>query len=291
MISAKIIADSIYIKSRLTTFLLVYPRFLHSEFMTHRMLSRNAQSSRAVPVLRRIRAVEENPAIPIVFTKNKPGMQGGEPLADQDEARRVWLEGRDAAVAIARKLAALEVHKQYANRVIEPYDHISVIASATEWDNFFALRIHTKALPEIAELAMQMFACMKENVPVSMRPGEWHLPFVTDDERRAWDERDENLGSDPTGLIRRSVARCARVSYLNHDGKQPTQEEDDALYQRLLADHPIHASPAEHQATPTGIPGFSGNFYGWVQYRKTLMNENVRWYVGTGRVEDVKEAT
>lgn len=290
MIFATILKDSIHATEgiRLTTYLLKYPRFLHAEFMTHRVFSRNAQSSRAVPVLKRIKEVEENPAIPLVFTKNKAGMQGGEPLADQDEARRVWLEGRDEAVKIAKKLAALEVHKQYANRVIEPYDHISVIASATEWDNFFALRIHTKALPEIAELAQQMYFCQSVSRPIPRKPGEWHLPFVTEDEYAEWRSRDENLGMDPYPLIERSVAACARVSYLNHDGSTSTQEADTALYKRLLGETPIHASPAEHQATPMSLPQYCGNFYGWIQHRKTLVHENVAKYTGTGRVEDAK---
>lgn len=284
MITAQIIKDSMHPSSvsRLTTYVLTYPRFLHAEFMTHRVFSRNAQSSRAVPVLRRIQAVIDNPAIPLVFTKNKAGMQGGEPLADQDEARRVWLEGRDEAVKIARKLAALEVHKQYANRVIEPYDHISVVVSATDWENFFALRIHPKALPEIAALAELQYACMQKSVPRILAHGDWHLPFVSDI------EIDLVFGDEARmqELIYRSVACCARVSYLNHDGKQTTVEEDFALYHRLLGEQPIHASPAEHQATPL-MPEYYGNFYGWKQHRKFLAGENAR-YTGTGRVEDAK---
>jgi len=287
MITTEILKDSLHpgAFSRLTTYKLTYPRFLHTEFMTHRMFSRNAQSSRAIPVLKRVQAVIDNPAIPIVFTKNKPGMQGGEPLADQEEARRIWLEGRDAAVKIARKLAALEVHKQYANRVIEPYDHISVVVTATDWGNWFSLRIHGKALPEIAELAMQMYSRQQESIPRQLQYGRWHLPFISDSEEAEWykthDESDE-----PWDLVKRSVARCARISYLNHDGTASTIEADIALCDRLLKEVPIHASPAEHQAVPTLAHKYIGNFYGWRQYRKFLSNENIMHYTGTGKVDN-----
>lgn len=271
MIEAKIVADSThaYGGPRITTFLLTYPRFLHAEFMTHRVFSRNAQSSRAVPVLKRIQAVIDNPAIPLVFTKNKPGMQGGDALDDQDAARDAWLRGRDSAVVAARELAAMEVHKQYANRVIEPYDHISVVCTSTSYDNFFALRIHPYALPEIQALAMVMYAALNESTPTVRYVCDWHLPFVSEGER---------VGADINTLIRQSVARCARVSYLNHDGTKTTVEQDLQLYERLVGSHPIHASPAEHQATPTQPNRMSGNFQGWLQHRKTLCSENIADY-------------
>lgn len=271
MIEVKIVADSIHpeCEERLTTYLLTYPRFLHAEFMTHRVFSRNAQSSRAVPVLKRIEAVETNPAIPLVFVKNKAGMQGGDALEDQDAARDAWLRGRDSAVKAARELAALEVHKQYANRVIEPYDHISVVCTATDYDNFFALRIHPFALPEIQVLAMTMYATREASSPKRLPYGEWHLPFVS---------REDRIGSTLEIAIKQSVARCARVSYLNHDGTATTVEQDLQLYERLVGSHPIHASPAEHQATPGFQTVRYGNFQGWKQYRKMLTNECIHDY-------------
>ena len=268
MIEAKIIKDSIAPSGvRLTTFVLTYPRFIHSEFMTHRVFSRNASSSRALPVSRQIDAVIENPAIPLAFTKNKAGMQGGELLTGEEHALalKVWLGGRDAAVVFAKNLADLKVHKQYANRVLEPYAHISVVCTATKFINFFALRYHEMAQPEICELAKKMYDIYEKNQPQSLRFGQWHLPFI------------DGCESDLSGnSIKQSVARCARVSYLTHEGKEPTLEEDLALYDRLLGHLPIHASPAEHQAMAClGEFKQSGNIHGWLQYRKTLDNENV----------------
>lgn len=290
MISAKIVADSIGPNgNRLTTFVLIYPRFIHSEFMTHRVFSRNASSSRAIPVKKQIQMVIDNPVIPLAFTRNKAGMQGGEALTGDQEAAAIaaWLEGRDRAVEIANKLADLEVHKQYANRVLEPYAHITVVATATDLSNWFTLRCHYMAQPEINVLASEMLKEFESSTPDKLGPGQWHLPFIVDADitnvlnDTSLDDGDAMVEK----LIKSSVARCARVSYLNHEGKNPTFAEDEALYNRLLGSAPIHASPAEHQArVPHGWeevgPELSGNLRGWVQYRKTLANENVTEFKG-----------
>lgn len=278
MIEAKIVADSLAPSGvRLTTFVLTYPRFIHSEFMTHRMFSRNASSSRAIPVKKSIQMVIDNPAIPLAFTKNKAGMQGGEALDGEahDLAVKAWLESRDQAVIFANKLADLEVHKQYANRILEPFSHITVVCSATDYANFFALRYHPMAQPEIAELAKQMWEEYSSNTPDKLSAGQLHLPFVGNMESLS----DESA-------IKCSVARCARVSYLNHEGKKPTFQEDMALYDRLVGSAPIHASPAEHQAIASFDPSVqSGNFRGWIQYRKTLPNENIQTFNGPDESE------
>jgi len=273
MIEAKIVADSVAPSDiRLTTYVLTYPRFIHAEFMTHRMFSRNASSSRAIPVSRQIQMVKDNPAIPIAFTKNKKGMQGGEVLTgeDHEQALAAWLTARDQAVDMANLMADLEVHKQYANRILEPYAHITVVCTATDFDNFFALRIHPAAQPEIQELARKMHAARQESAPFRYWEGGWHLPFAGG---HGWSD----LSHDE--CIKCSVARCARVSYLNHEGKEPSLDEDLKLYERLIGSAPIHASPAEHQALAIGDPNVrSGNFRGWIQYRKTLRNENILQY-------------
>ena len=297
MIEAKIVCDSVGPNgARLTTFVLTYPRFIHSELMTHRMLSRNASSSRAIPVKKSIQMVIDNPVIPLAFTKNQKGMQGGEALEKDahDAAVAAWLEGRDRAVEVATKLADLEVHKQYANRILEPYAHITVVATATDWSNFFALRIHEAAQPEIHMLAYLMYGQYYLSQPTKLEEGQWHLPFV--DEILSSEKVLGEMGNKtyteegvewtvPVGwkfedeLIKRSVARCARVSYLNHDGTSTTVEQDLALYDRLLGGIPIHASPAEHQGMATDDPDLrSGNLRGFVQYRKTLTNENITEY-------------
>lgn len=287
MISAKIIADSVNpIGIRITTFVLTYPRFIHSEFMTHRMISRNASSSRAIPVKKQIQMVIDNPVIPLAFTKNQKGMQGGEALGGEahDDAVKTWIEARNQAVVYAKKLADLEVHKQYANRVLEPFSHITVVATATDWDNFFALRCHPMAQPEIHALADYMYAAREVSTPEPLKYGRWHLPFI--DEQAMQEVKDlyniECLqDSDEAMLltIRRSVARCARVSYLNHDGTSSSIEEDNELYKRLLGGTPIHASPAEHQAMSLDSGRKVGNFSGWMQYRKSLTNENIEKFL------------
>jgi len=288
MIEAKIVADSIVNGKRIITYVLTYPRFIHSEFMTHRMISRNASSSRAIPVKKQIQMVMDNPAIPLAFTKNQKGMQGGEILDDKahELAVSTWLNARDAAARLASDLADLEVHKQYANRLLEPFAHITVVATATDWENFFALRIHPAAQPEIHALAKAMYNAREKSVARILKPGMWHLPFV---DETAMDEIKERFQIDCLQeseaaidlAIRRSVARCARVSYLNHDGSSTTIAQDLELYERLLGNVPIHASPAEHQAKarPWYLSWMrSGNFKGWVQYRKTLKHENIEKY-------------
>lgn len=269
MIQAKIVEDSIAPSGvRLTTFVLTYPRFIHSEFMTHRMFSRNASSSRAIPVKKSIQMVISEPVIPLAFTKNKAGMQGGEALSGDlhDKAVEIWLKARDAMVDFANQLAELEVHKQYANRILEPFAHITVVCSATDYANFYALRCHTMAQPEIMALADLMYEEYRTSTPKSLEIGDMHLPFVSDEERQELPQDD---------LVKMSVARCARVSYLNHEGKKPTMEEDKTLYERLVGSAPIHASPAEHQAIAMNQETRSGNFRGWIQYRKLLIDENV----------------
>lgn len=281
MIEVKIVADSMSPSGvRLTTFVLTYPRFIHSEFMTHRVFSRNASSSRAIPVKKQIEMIKNNPAIPLAFLKNQKGMQGGAKLEDQDAAVATWIEGRDRAVEIAEKFVLLDVHKQYANRVLEPYAHISVVCTSTEFDNFFALRIHKDAQPEIAEVGKKMYDCYESSKPKQLVDGMWHLPFAGG---AGWSDLSEKE------CIKCSVARCARVSYLTHEGKEPVFEDDFKLYDRLLGGNPIHASPAEHQAMAVSDPNVhSGNFRGWIQYRKTLKNENITKYVSAPNLQIMK---
>ena len=276
MILARIIKDSLSPgEVRLTTFVLTYPRFFHSEFLTHRMFSRNASSSRAIPVSKQIQMIKDNPVIPLKFLENKKGMQGGDPIANQQEATDVWLNGRDKAVEIANQLMQMNVSKQYVNRILEPWAHITVICSATDYNNFFALRVHPDAQPEICELATKMHNLYSANQPDILLEGEWHLPFLTKREVEHVNQNPLIMDKDKT-LIKMSVARCARVSYLTHEGKVPSLKEDLELYDRLLGKIPIHASPAEHQARALNDSNFkSGNFTGWEQYRKTLPNENI----------------
>ena len=278
MIEAKVIEDSFHTYSpgpegvpkvsRITTLQLKYPRYIHAEFLTHRMFSRNASSSRAIPVGRLAQASLADMVEPILWQKNQPGMQAKpEELeeVDREQAQLIW---RNMAVVCAKgaeDLAKLGLHKQWANRPLEWFGHISVVVTATEWDNFFALRAHELAQPEIHALAVAMQTALEESNPQELMPGEWHLPYVHDEYRL--------LPLDTQLKI--SAARCARVSYMKHDGSTASIEDDIELYHRLVGNMPIHASPCEHQATPMDFFNESdrklgGNFKNWVQYRKVL---------------------
>ena len=262
-ITAKVLAASrnVYTGTTLYTLELRSPRFIHAEFMTHRVFSRNASSSRAIPIAKQIDAVESFPVFPSEWGTNKPGMQAGDPLArmTQTEAEAVWgLACRDA-VKHARKLKDLGVHKQLVNRLLEPFSYITVIVSSTEWQNFFDLRISPLAQPEIRILAENMQAAMAQFTPHEARLGYIHAPYVTQEEREAF---------EPEQLMMISAARCARVSYLNHDGLAPDVSKDLALAERLKGDR--HASVFEHQAHPTATSQWIRNFRDWNQHRNIL---------------------
>jgi len=263
-ITATVIADSIssYGK-RITTLQLKYPRFIHSEWMTHRVFSRNSASSRAIPVAKMIAQVRTDPAMPIHWGLNQPGMQASKEHDDPDSARLTWVNAALSAAKQAEFLHNLDLHKQIVNRVLEPFQWMHTIVTATEWDNFFDLRCHPDAQPEFQALANAIRTAMDESSPVERASGtqwasSWHLPYVSDDERA-------NL--HPHTLPKISAARCARVSYLKHDGTTPSIEDDMALFERLVGSKPLHASPIEHQARASSSVARSRNFVGWYQYR------------------------
>lgn len=274
-ISAKIIEDSVAPNGkRITTFLLTYPRMIHSEFMTHRMFSRNASSSRAIPFRRIKKAIQNDMAKPLSFTENQPGMQGGSDLSPFKQwlCYKVWALAGHTSLFYSSVLNWLGAHKQYSNRLSEPHSHITVVCTATDYSNFFALRHHSAAQPEIQALAKKMWLLYDSHQPNELEFGEWHLPFCTYNEKDSLSLEDQ---------IKVSVARCARTSYSVSDGSNSTLESDLKLYDRLLAGVVKHSSPAEHQATPLVLPtSASGNFNGWRQYRKTIAGENITEFNG-----------
>lgn len=238
----------------------------------HRAFSSNASSSRAIPLKTQIEMLKQDIAYPEDWRYNEKGMQGSQRLSSEDviRAREIWLAAAQDAIKYTEALGDLNVHKQTANRLLEPFMHISDIVTATDFTNFFALRIHDAAQPEIAILAERMYQEYINNKPQYLRQGEWHLPYVHRDCLFIFGGKDNDY-------IKVSVAKCARVSYLKHDNTTPTLSEDLALYNRLVGQTPIHSSSAEHCAMATGDPTIrSGNFRGWVQYRKTLKDENIR---------------
>jgi thymidylate synthase ThyX len=297
---AEVLADSVSPAGhRLTTLEATFPRFVLAEFNTHRVFSRNSASSRAIPIAKQLRRVLDEPYVPVEFGSNQPGMQAGPALDGEKRAaaEREWLSARDDAVrrvlglvtdpglaaggdlhevldqveaatrSKSRPEAWLNVHKQVANRLLEPFMWHTVIVTATEWENFWNLRCHPDAQPEIRLIAERMRAAVETSEPAELDYDEWHLPLVRPEDREQVDSVED--------LIKISAGRCARVSYLTHAGVRDLGA-DIELRDRLLESG--HMSPLEHPARPLsteelGESEWSGNFRGWFPYRKGISGE------------------
>ncbi len=271
--------DSLY------TFVLRYPRFIHSEVMTHRVFSKNAASSRAIPAKKMRRLVMCDPATPWHIGAAQKGMQAGAPLTGwrYEAARFLYGAARYVSPLLCHYLMEkLGVHKQVGNRLLEPWMWMQTVCSSTEMDNFYGLREHKDAEPHFQELAKEMHQRTRTADRLidgtfnlndaldgtivktqSLRPGHWHTPFAHD-------------GPIKNRLIV-SAARCARSSYyLPEDGTMSTFDKDQAMYDRLSSSTPIHASPFEHvaRASYTRNPAGSANFRGFIQLRNFIENKN-----------------
>lgn len=298
----KIIADSINaIGKRITTFECEYHRYIAAEALTHKMLSRNSASSRAIPVSSIINQVRTEPAMPVEFGKNQSGMQAKELLTDAalDDAKEAWSLAAQSAANFSEDLAQIGVHKQIANRVTEPFQYIKVLLTATEWNNFFLLRNHPDAQPEIQALAKEMlYAMNKQEKLTYLKEGEWHLPYIetkvrdTDDGNTLdyFDSQGNQLNIEQALMI--SASCCAQVSYRKNDD---SLEKAQNIFNRLVESKPVHASPLEHSACcidstkvnpydvntwPQGLTHvdrdgklWSGNLQGWIQHRQ-LISDN-----------------
>lgn len=258
---------------RITTMLLRYPRFIHSEFMTHRMFSRNASSSRAIPFKTQKKAIWNDPATFVSWGANQKGMQAGEELKGWRRwlAQFSWSLGLWVLWPVAWLMELSGVHKQVINRMLEPWSHISVLVTATEWENFFTLRRDAAAQPEIKALADQMFEALEHSFP---KVRSYHLPFIRNHER--------DLSGHTQLMI--SAARCARLSYTTHGGvKIDTVQNDLILAERLLSSK--HMSPFEHQAKTIEHKGnlkskklaanWRANFFGWESFRYDIEHESI----------------
>lgn len=259
-INASVLCDSLAPNGvRLTTLSVSFPRFVLAEFNTHRMFSRNSASSRAIPTHKLIERVQRNPARPIEWGKNQPGMSAENRVPELDAAdlRQEWLKARDSAVAHVVKMLKYHPHKQVVNRLLEPFMTHTVIVTATDWDNFFRLRCAANAQPELRQAAELMRSCMQSSDPLPIAEGQWHLPLVQPDESSLPLEQQKKI----------SAARCARVSYLTHEGTRDI-EKDLELCDRLSSEG--HLSPFEHVATPAADTAYHANFRGWIQLRKSI---------------------
>jgi thymidylate synthase ThyX len=286
MYSARIVADSVGPnRARLTTFEISFPRIVLAEFNTHRMFSRNSASSRAIPVEKMLARVKEDPFVPIYWGKNQKGMQAAEEFldgsAEKAEIEHIWTESRNYARNAAWALKEAGVHKQITNRLLEPWLWHSVIVTATEWGNFFHLRRDKAAQPEIRKIADMMWDLYEAAKPDELGPRELHLPFATPE---------EHATLPALTLAKVCVGRCARVSYLTHDGKRDL-DADVKLHDDLLENG--HMSPSEHVAVAMTLQEWQnfarkaamdwidrripmGNFWGFCQYRKGLEREHDR---------------
>lgn len=319
--SVKILKDSIGPARRITTFELTYPRMVHAELMTHKLFSRNSASSRAIPNEKLRQRVLDDPAMPVWWGKNQSGMQareelsddhwkgaypGGNPrqgLSERAHAQLEWLKARDLMLIESETLAKIGLHKQLCNRLIEPWMFITVIVTATEWANWYHQRDHKDAQPEIAHIAKMMRQQHEASEPQKLAAGEWHLPLIdADDWKWALAEEKRDPAASAIEMLKMvSTGRCARVSYLTHDGKRDPRE-DMALHDRLIAGiqtgEPLHMSPFEHVAQAMSVRNWNdwamsevvdaiaeirpfdqtvfGNVIGWKQYRKFFKGEHFR---------------
>jgi hypothetical protein len=270
--SVIIVADSLnsVTGNRLTTFQVSFPKCLLAELNTHRVLSRNAGSSRAKPSKSIRKSVREKSFIPISWDANEPGMQSSKELVGYKRhvARFSYYLHKQVSLFcnwLASDIAGL--HKQYSNRLLETHAYVDVVMSATEWNNFFRLRCHKDAQPEFREIAKQMKVLYDSNQPKELKVGEWHLPYIQTDS-----DFTENTSIDD--LVKYSVARCARVSYTSFDENNINRLKDLQLFHKLVESEPIHVSPTEHQAVAFDGSDRHGNMVGFKQYRKFLLNES-----------------
>jgi thymidylate synthase ThyX len=305
-ISATIIADSISpAGDRMTTFEWIFPRFILSEINTHRMLSKNAASSRAVPASSQESLILVNPAMPIHWGENEPGMKASKHLDPMKTVAAIglWKAALQSAVSIASVAASklgVNGHKQWVNRITENYTFTKQVISGTEWTNLWWLRDHPDAQPEFKELAKCAKQAYDISQPVLLKPGQWHLPYIETrvEDTSYWLNDTTVLPLETARMV--SASCCAQVSYRKLDD---TVEKAQKIFDMLnlgSTENPSHSSPTEHQATPMQPRGmlnipkepgsweigvthlrrdmslWSGNLRGWIQYRQLIPNE-AKW--------------
>lgn len=307
-IKATVICDSISEQGvRLTTFEIEYPRIVMSEFNTHRSVSKNSSSSRAIPVSKMLEHTKTINLKPVYFGSKKSGMQAGDELQGDllEKVKCLWEEALDYASYYSETLDRLGVAKEVTNRLVEPFQLVKVVCTATDWDNFFNLRLHPDSDPNICMLAYKMYKAMEESKPYELKEGEYHLPYVN----VGWNGKgemcyfDEDFNSvELEQAIRLSAASCASVSYRTEG---MTLEKADKIFDMLIKAEVVHSSPFEHIATPVkpkynelgyvrvncsepqsweeGVTHMnkqgqlcSGNLRGFIQYRH-LLPKNTSW--------------
>lgn len=265
-ITARVVCDSITAAgARITTIEAEYPRFILGEVNTHSSIEKNSSSSRAIPIKEIIAQIIMNGGKPLYWGSKKSGMQAGEEIENLACATDLWNAAKNDAIFYATQLdLACNLHKQSVNRLLEPFQMMKTVMTATDWDNFFNLRIHPDAQPEFCMLAYKIYMAMKDSEPTLLRDGEWHLPYV----EIFQDENPENTyyhvwNIDTTGTEtdgykfeqrltleeaqRVSASCCAQTSYRKSDD---SLEKADKIFDMLIGADVLHASPFGHLATP-----------------------------------------
>lgn len=307
-VSAKILADSKANGVRITTFEIEYPRYILAELNTHRVFSRNSASSRAIPIEAVMEQVLNDPAMPMVWGLDQAGMQAKKTLNIWMSTTAVflWRKAAKASVASAKLLQAIGLHKQIVNRVMEPFQRMKTVITSTEWNNFYYLRDHEAAQPEIAILAKLMQEQSKLSAVRPLFYGQWHVPYVRlKQSSEGWVPFRYEMPDGPDGAelnipisweeaLKISASCCAQVSYRLLD---ESPEKAASIFKFLVDAKPVHASPFEHQATPMQVVNtvgtyinktapetwekgithmdrkgnfWSGNFQGWIQHRQLI---------------------
>jgi len=284
MTKVSIIKHSVNSGNEIVTFEIETHRYIWSEFMTHRLFSRNAASSRAIPIKKIMDMVEESPAMPTHWGINQSGMQAKAEHSDTVLCEDAWKIAARQAVSSMKSLNDMGLHKQIVNRISEPFQMIKAVVTATEWDNFFYLRDHPDAQPEIALLASMMWDELQKSTPDELVSNDWHLPYVSytrDDEGFQVFCVNKDTKITKEDAIKVSASCCAQVSYRVLDD---SLEKAIKIYDQLISSKPAHASPMEHQAmAPSNCHwinqfthidrdgcNWSGNFKNWVQYRQLI---------------------
>ncbi|CEF89226.1 putative thymidylate synthase [Pseudomonas phage vB_PaeM_PAO1_Ab17] len=273
----------------ITTFELEYPRFIHAELMTHHALFKNCASSRAIPTKKLIEQVRNNPAMPVHWGANQAGMQAHKELSKplQVAAKYLWIKAAKAAAGMALAMHKVGLHKQIVNRVLEPFQMMKTVVTATEWENFYWLRDHEDAQPEFQHLARMMKEATAKVAPELLVPGQWHVPYVKTEfipglGRQYYDENGNSISVEQA--LKLSASCCAQTSYRATD---KSQDKAEVIFDKLINSEPVHASPTEHQATPMRPGGgwekgvthqdragffWSSGLKGWIQHRQLIPN-------------------
>ena len=309
-IKAKVICDSISEQGiRITTFEVEAPRIILAEINTHNAISKNCSSTRAIALNKAVEQVNENGFTPLYWGKKKSGMSATEEVEFKEISKSIWLRAKGSAVKHVEMLdVSCELHKQISGRLLEPFQMVKQVLTATDWDNFFNLRIHPTSQPEICMLAYKMYQAMQESVPFELKDGEYHLPYIN--RYRILSGRgvgrleyySDNAVLDLETAKKISASCCAQVSYRNTD---MSLEKADKIFDMLVKADVLHSSCFEHLATPIkkkvdgigivrincsesntwddGITHVnrkgelcSGNLRGWISYRHLLPN-NTCW--------------